>query len=174
VSNHTHIVLSVDPEAVHGWTDAEVVDRWLRVFPGAMAQASSDEQRLRVRMSLLRTPDHLKEIRQQPQRRPAILSTGESAYLFTSQKTFSGFQRPSKLRNRRFAGRQVLRFMPKPKNSDSVQIVAVLRCSRPEPANTDGRPVLQTVFGLWTPCTDPTRKRRSKSDISVPFGTKFM
>jgi len=50
VSNHTHIVLSVDPQAVSGWTNEQVADRWLRVFPGAMAQASSDEQKQRVRI----------------------------------------------------------------------------------------------------------------------------
>ena len=45
MSNHTHIVLSVDPEAVADWIDEQVADRWLRVFSGAMAQASSNEQR---------------------------------------------------------------------------------------------------------------------------------
>ena len=63
MSNHTHIVLSVDPEAALGWNDDEVADRWLRVFPGAMAQATSEEQRQRARMSLLSTPDRLKEVR---------------------------------------------------------------------------------------------------------------
>jgi len=63
VSNHTHIVLSVDPHAVSVWTDEQVADRWLRVFPGAMAQASSDEQKQRVRMGLLSTPDRMEEIR---------------------------------------------------------------------------------------------------------------
>ena len=63
MSNHTHIVLSVDPQAVSGWTDEQVADRWLRVFPGAMAQASSDEQRQRVRMGLLSTPERMEEIR---------------------------------------------------------------------------------------------------------------
>jgi len=63
MSNHTHIVLSIDPEAVAGWNDEEVADRWLRVFPGAMAQASSDEQKQRVRMGLLSTPDRMQEIR---------------------------------------------------------------------------------------------------------------
>ena len=64
MSNHTHIVLSVDPRAVSGWTDEQAADRWLRVFPGAMAQSSSDEQKQRVRMGLLSTPDRLKEIRE--------------------------------------------------------------------------------------------------------------
>ena len=63
VSNHTHIVLSVDPQAVSDWSDDEVADRWLRVFPGAMAQASSDEQKQRVRMGLLSTSDRMEEIR---------------------------------------------------------------------------------------------------------------
>jgi hypothetical protein len=64
MSNHTHIVLSVDPQAALGWTDEEVADRWLRVFPGAMAHASSDEQKQRVRMGLLSTPDRLKDVRE--------------------------------------------------------------------------------------------------------------
>jgi len=63
MSNHTHIVLSVDPQSVSDWTDKQVADRWLRVFPGAMAQASSDEQKQRVRMGLLSTPDRMEEIR---------------------------------------------------------------------------------------------------------------
>jgi len=64
MSNHTHIVLSVDPPAVLDWTDDEVADRWLRVFPGAMTQASTDKQKRQIRTGLLSTPDQLKEIRQ--------------------------------------------------------------------------------------------------------------
>jgi len=64
MSNHTHLVLSVDPLAVLGWTDDEVADRWLRVFPGAMTQASTDKQKRHIRTDLLSTPDRLKEIRQ--------------------------------------------------------------------------------------------------------------
>jgi len=63
VSNHTHIVLSVDPEAVLGWTNEEVADRWLRVFQGVMPPASSGDQKQRIRMSLLSTPDRVKEVR---------------------------------------------------------------------------------------------------------------
>jgi len=63
VSNHTHIVLSVDPEAVLDWNDEEFDDRWLRVFPGAMGEATTAKQKQRVRMSLLSIPDRLKEIR---------------------------------------------------------------------------------------------------------------
>jgi hypothetical protein len=64
MSNHTHIVLSIDPQTVFDWTDDEVADRWLRVFPGAMTQASSDEQKQRIRMGLLSTPERLKEVRE--------------------------------------------------------------------------------------------------------------
>jgi len=63
VSNHTHIVLSVDPQAVSDWTDEQVADRWLRVFPGAMAHASTDEQKQGVRMGFLSTPERLNEVR---------------------------------------------------------------------------------------------------------------
>ena len=61
MSNHTHIVLSVDPPAVLDWTDDEVADRWLRVFPGAMTQASTDKQKRQIRTGLLSTPDQLKQ-----------------------------------------------------------------------------------------------------------------
>jgi len=44
VSNHTHIVLSVDPNAVSGWTDEQVADRWLRVFPDAVRYVQQIEQ----------------------------------------------------------------------------------------------------------------------------------
>jgi len=64
MSNHCHIVLSVEPQAVLGWADEEVVDRWLQAFPGALASAKSDEQKELVRISLLSTPDRLVEIRE--------------------------------------------------------------------------------------------------------------
>ena len=33
MSNHVHIVLHVDPRAVDAWSDEEVAERWVRVFP---------------------------------------------------------------------------------------------------------------------------------------------
>ena len=32
MSNHLHVVLSVEPELARGWTDDEVADRWGRLF----------------------------------------------------------------------------------------------------------------------------------------------
>ena len=34
MSNHVHVVLSVDPQVAHTWPDEEVARRWLRVYPG--------------------------------------------------------------------------------------------------------------------------------------------
>ena len=64
MSNHTHIVLSVDPNAALAWSDEEVADRWLRVFPGAIAKTDSEAQRQRIRHGLLSTPDRLNTLRE--------------------------------------------------------------------------------------------------------------
>jgi hypothetical protein len=38
VNNHTHIVLGVNPQAVSGWTDEQIANRWLRAFlPGPIS-----------------------------------------------------------------------------------------------------------------------------------------
>ena len=64
MSNHTHIVLSVEPNAVMGWSDDEVADRWLRVFPGTVAHTANDQQRERIRFGLLSTPERLQVIQE--------------------------------------------------------------------------------------------------------------
>ncbi|MEN1728085.1 MAG: hypothetical protein AAGJ52_06560 [Pseudomonadota bacterium] len=64
MSNHTHIVLSVDPNAALSWSDDVVVDRWLHVFPGAMSQAGSDQQRDWIRQGYLGTPERIQQIRE--------------------------------------------------------------------------------------------------------------
>ena len=33
MSNHLHVVLSVEPELARAWTDDDVADRWGRLFP---------------------------------------------------------------------------------------------------------------------------------------------
>ena len=63
MSNHTHIVLSVDPNTALAWSDEEVADRWLQLFPGALARADSEAQRQRIRYGLLSTPDRLNVLR---------------------------------------------------------------------------------------------------------------
>ena len=33
MSNHVHVVLHVDPQMAEGWSDEEVAERWVRLFP---------------------------------------------------------------------------------------------------------------------------------------------
>lgn len=33
MSNHLHVVLAVEPEAAAQWSDDQVAERWLRLFP---------------------------------------------------------------------------------------------------------------------------------------------
>ena len=33
MSNHLHVVLAVEPEAAAHWSDDQVAERWLRLFP---------------------------------------------------------------------------------------------------------------------------------------------
>jgi len=64
ISNNTHIVLSVDLSVVLAWSDEEVVDRWLSVFPGAMSKAASDQQRDWIRRGYFGAPDRIQKIRE--------------------------------------------------------------------------------------------------------------
>jgi len=63
MSNHTHIVLHVDPNEAHAWPDEEVARRWLAVFPGPLRDAQSKEQKEYVALGLRSDPELMKEIR---------------------------------------------------------------------------------------------------------------
>jgi len=63
VSNHSHIVLFVDPEEAQAWSDEEVARRWLPVFPGALRDAQSEKQKEYIVLGLRSDPERLKEIR---------------------------------------------------------------------------------------------------------------
>ena len=43
MSNHLHVVLSVEPDAATNWSKEEVVDRWLRLFPAREGDTSKRE-----------------------------------------------------------------------------------------------------------------------------------
>ena len=43
MSNHFHLVVYLDPKAALGWTDYEVVDRWLLACPPKLPDGSIDE-----------------------------------------------------------------------------------------------------------------------------------
>ena len=61
MSNHTHVVLRVDPRAHRHWTDEEVAFRWARLSRGL---EPVPDEKLRIRMrTLLDDPEHLRKIR---------------------------------------------------------------------------------------------------------------
>jgi len=43
--NHYHLVVYVDPKAPEGWSDLEVAERWLKVFPGKLDDPRFKTQR---------------------------------------------------------------------------------------------------------------------------------
>ena len=56
MSNHLHVVLAVEPEAAAHWSDDQVAQRWLRLFP------VRDAERYEARRSaLLATIDRYRE-----------------------------------------------------------------------------------------------------------------
>ncbi len=63
MSNHTHIVLHVDPNEAQAWPDEEVARRWLAVFPGTLSNAQSEQQKEYIVLGLRSDPQRLKEIR---------------------------------------------------------------------------------------------------------------
>ena len=45
MSNHVHVLLRIDPSATADWSDEEVAQRWVRLFPAREA----GESRLKMR-----------------------------------------------------------------------------------------------------------------------------
>ena len=64
MSNHTHIVLHVDPDQASTWSDEEAARRWLAAFPGALRGAETAEQAERAVLSLISTPKRLQKLRE--------------------------------------------------------------------------------------------------------------
>ena len=63
MSNHFHSVLAVEPDEVAKWSDREVAERRLAVFPGALKCREDPKQRERVVLALCSNPERLYEIR---------------------------------------------------------------------------------------------------------------
>ena len=58
MSNHLHVVVQVLPDVATQWTDEEVADRWIRLFPKAEQDAALRAQALIAnpgRLALLRS-----------------------------------------------------------------------------------------------------------------------
>jgi len=67
MSNHFHLVVYFDPQECNRWSDEEVADRWLAVFPPRTnVQAAVDQQAIvnLHREILLQTPEKLLHARQ--------------------------------------------------------------------------------------------------------------
>ena len=63
MSNHVHVVLHMDPQATKGWTDKEVAERWVRLFPVCVGGAI-DERLCQEKVRCLQgNPEHMVEIR---------------------------------------------------------------------------------------------------------------
>jgi len=60
MSNHLHVVLQVDPAWQTTWTDAEIAERWVRLFP---PRIDSDTARAGKRDHLLQQPEYLALLR---------------------------------------------------------------------------------------------------------------
>lgn len=48
MSNHVHPVLHIDPTAEAAWTDQDVIDRWVAIFPAEEEQAANAIKRNRL------------------------------------------------------------------------------------------------------------------------------
>jgi hypothetical protein len=43
MSNHVHVVLHVDPQAAQGWSDEDVAQRWVRLFPACVGDVLDED-----------------------------------------------------------------------------------------------------------------------------------
>ncbi|WP_168204332.1 transposase, partial [Aliikangiella coralliicola] len=64
MNNHYHIVLYLDPKAPLNWTDDEVAERWLELFPGRPDQAINPRLRAMKKMAILHDSERLALYRQ--------------------------------------------------------------------------------------------------------------
>jgi REP element-mobilizing transposase RayT len=63
MSNHVHVVVHMDPQAAQDWSDEEVAERWVRLFPVCVDEAI-DEQLCREKAQrLLGDPERMAELR---------------------------------------------------------------------------------------------------------------
>ena len=63
MSNHVHVVLHVDPQVAKGWTDEEVAERWVRLFPVRVDEAIDKRLCQEKARHLQGEPDRMAELR---------------------------------------------------------------------------------------------------------------
>ena len=64
MSNHFHIVLRADPAAPWDWTDREIAERWLALYPGSISNRDDPACVERATLGLLGNAERLEVIRQ--------------------------------------------------------------------------------------------------------------
>jgi hypothetical protein len=63
MSNHVHVVVHVDPQAVNAWSDEEVAERWVRLFP-MQVDGAIDERLCQEKVQRLQgDPERIAELR---------------------------------------------------------------------------------------------------------------
>lgn len=63
MSNHYHLILTTNPILSMNWTDEDVADRWLQIFPGSGGDKIADLAREERKEKILRDPNRIKELR---------------------------------------------------------------------------------------------------------------
>ena len=63
MSNHVHVVLHVDPQAANDWSDEEVAERWVRLFPVYVDDAINERLCREKAQRLQGDPERMVELR---------------------------------------------------------------------------------------------------------------
>ncbi len=64
MSNHYHLVVNLDPTRATGWTDDEIVERWMRLTPQHSTTGSKAKKEEIRRQSILSDPARLEVLRE--------------------------------------------------------------------------------------------------------------
>jgi putative transposase len=59
MDNHYHIVLYVDPKAPQSWSNEEVAERWMQVYPSRLDKSENARQRELTKLALMDNPEKL-------------------------------------------------------------------------------------------------------------------
>lgn len=86
MDNHLHLLVRIDPDVAGGWTDAEVVERWHRLYPprGLDRKPQPPELRKELVEKLLADANWLQVTRQ----RLCSLMLGYSLILGQPERSF--------------------------------------------------------------------------------------
>ena len=63
MSNHYHIVLYLDPKAPEQWTDEQVAERWLKVYPSRLDKPENTQLRAMKKLAIMDNPEWLTQYR---------------------------------------------------------------------------------------------------------------